>query len=83
MMNIYSNETLESAAEKSRNDSMSGCVAVDLKLSEDYCSGICDNCVFWYADSFLFCPTKSLKNGVSNELGMGDERIEKGGDNYV
>jgi putative transposon-encoded protein len=63
----------EVAAEKSRNDSMSGCVAVDLKLSEDYCSGICDNCVFWYADSFLFCPAESLKNDLPDLSGTSGE----------
>ena len=78
-MNTYSN--------KSRighdNSSKSGCAAVDLKLSEDYCSGVCDNCVFWYADSFLFGPAESLKKRVSNELGISQEGITNGGDNCV
>lgn len=66
---------------KLSNDStLSGCAAVDHGLSEDYCSGVCDNCVFWYADSFLFCPTKSLKNGVNDVLGMGNKQIGKGED---
>jgi hypothetical protein len=58
------------------NDSTnSGCAAVDNGLSEDYCSGVCDNCVFWYADLFLSTPTKSIKNGVGDVLGMDKELI--------
>jgi len=68
----------DSPVRKRPDDSTnSGCAAVDNGLSEDYCSGVCDNCVFWYADLFLSAPTESIKKGVCNLLGMDKELISE------